>query len=73
MIRGTCEFCDHPVTTAEVAAWPVEGWEKERPGPSGSRGGANQVLGRKRIPNRIAHASCLEHHLKHGAQEGLFG
>lgn len=68
MIRGTCEFCGKDVTTAELAAFPVKGWELER-----TQGGANRILDRKREPNRIAHASCAEHHARHGGQTGLFG
>lgn len=66
MIRGTCEVCKRDVTTAEQAAFPVRGWELER-----SQGGANRILDRRREPDRIAHASCIEFQVKHGGQQGL--
>lgn len=53
--RGKCEFCSDVVLTYQTAAFPVTGWELERGG-----GGANQIKGRKRTPNRIAHVHCLE-------------
>lgn len=56
--RGKCELCSDPVKGWETAAFPVSGWEIERYG-----GGANQIKGRKRLPNRIAHAHCLERKL----------
>jgi hypothetical protein len=53
-MRGTCDICGDPVTNTQRAAFPVTGWELER-----GAGGANQITGRKRIPGRIAHASCV--------------
>lgn len=64
--RGTCEFCHEAVEVTQTAAFPVSGWEVER-----EQGGANRILDRKRAPDRIAHASCVEHHVKHGDQESL--
>lgn len=66
--RGKCELCSDPVRTWETAAFPVTGWEIER-----YSGGANQIKGRKRAPDRIVHALCLERKLgneKRGMVEG---
>lgn len=64
--RGTCEFCGSEVTRLQQAAWPVSGWEIER-----DAGGANHIAGKQRLPNRIAHARCLESHLRRGGHEQL--
>lgn len=64
--RGVCEFCGSEVTRLQQAAWPVSGWEIER-----DQGGANRIAGKKRIPNVIAHARCLESHLRRGHQEQM--
>lgn len=63
--RGTCEFCGGEITRMQVAAYPVSGWEVER-----SQGGANQITGKRREPDRIAHVNCLHAHLRspQGAQ-----
>jgi hypothetical protein len=42
------------VQRVETAAFPVRGWEVERGG-----GGANAIVGRERLPDRIAHAVCV--------------
>jgi hypothetical protein len=66
--RGACELCEEPVFTYQTAAFPVTGWEIERYG-----GGANQIKARRRVPNRIVHAHCLERKLgneKRGVIEG---
>jgi hypothetical protein len=52
--RGTCEFCKREVLTGDRAAFRVRGWEFER-----QAGGANQIVGKERQPNRIAHATCV--------------
>ena len=51
---GQCEVCKETVRTSE-AAYPVTGWEVVRDG-----GGANRILGRERVPGRIAHWWCAE-------------
>lgn len=53
-----CEICGEPVEPWQTAAFPVTGWEVQRYG-----GGANQIKARERVPNRIAHATCLERQL----------
>lgn len=55
MERGVCEICRDTVFTYQTAAFPVTGWEVER-----GQGGVNQIKARKRVPNRITHAHCLE-------------
>jgi hypothetical protein len=52
--RGTCEFCREQVSGADMAAFRVRGWELER-----AQGGANQITGKERQPDRIAHARCV--------------
>lgn len=66
--RGICEHCGSEVTSEQIAAYPVNGWEIER---QGGVGGANQIAGKKRLPNRIVHARCLEWLLKGGEQMEL--
>jgi len=62
MIVGKCEVCGDPVNDKlSVPAYPVTGWETGRSG-----GGANRILKRERIPNRVAHELCV----KHGAPVG---
>jgi hypothetical protein len=51
--RGVCEFCHEDVRSGK-AAFRVRGWELER-----AQGGANQIVGKERQPNRIAHALCV--------------
>lgn len=51
--RGVCEFCGKDVGEKHRAAFRVRGWELER-----QQGGANQIVGKERQPNRIAHATC---------------
>lgn len=53
--RGPCEFCDRQVTSGDLAAFRVRGWEIER-----KAGGANYIAGKERQPNRIVHAVCVE-------------
>lgn len=65
--KGTCEVCGRPVLAYQKAAYPVSGWEIER-----DKGGANRILGRKRTPDRVAHAVCIEERYKRGDQKGLF-
>lgn len=57
--RGNCEFCKRDVIEGQSAAFRVCGWEVER-----RQGGANQILGRERQPDRIVHARCLEEELR---------
>lgn len=52
--RGVCEFCKHEVRSGDRGAYRVRGWEFER-----QAGGANQIVGKERQPNRIAHATCV--------------
>lgn len=52
--RGMCEFCRKEVRSGDRAAHRVRGWEYER-----QAGGANQIVGKERQPNRIAHATCV--------------
>lgn len=71
-MKGECEICGEKVETWHTAAFPVTGWELER----GGGGGANQIKERKRVPDRIAHAACLEQRVnrqKHGVIEGQMG
>lgn len=65
--RGPCVFCTRQVEAHQKAAYPVRGWEIER-----SAGGANRIFGRKREPDRIAHAACVEQALRKQGQGGLF-
>lgn len=51
---GPCLFCGRTVE-AEHAAYPVRGFETTRSG-----GGANRILGRERVPGKIAHVTCAE-------------
>lgn len=53
--RGQCEFCGKEVTSGQLAAFRVRGWEIER-----RAGGANYTAGKERQPNRIVHALCVE-------------
>ena len=53
--RGTCEFCKKEVRSGDRGAYRVRGWEPER-----QAGGANQILGKERQPNRIAHLTCVQ-------------
>ncbi len=62
--RGTCLVCGRPVLPTETAAYPVRGWEVERPGG----GGANRILRRER-EDGIAHKVCVQH----GQRDSLFG
>lgn len=52
--RGTCEFCQQDVRSGDRAAFRVRGWEFER-----QAGGANQIVGKERQPDRITHATCV--------------
>lgn len=66
-----CVFCGKAVTLRR-AAYRVEGWETTRAG-----GGANRILGRKRLGD-VAHVECAEDHVRKAArglvgQEQLFG
>jgi hypothetical protein len=54
-MKGTCTFCGRGVANIESAAYPVTGWEIEREG-----GGANRIADRVRVPDVIAHSTCLE-------------
>lgn len=53
--RGLCEFCKREVTSQDRGAYRIRGWEFER-----QAGGANQVVGKERQPDRIAHATCVQ-------------
>lgn len=61
-IRGVCEFCGHEVTSAHTPAYPVTGWEAGR----GGKGGANRIIARKRVPDRVAHLHCVENEDRRG-------
>jgi hypothetical protein len=56
---GKCEICNEDVTTGQRAAYRVHGWEIQR-----SAGGANQIHGKVREPDRVAHAVCAESQLR---------
>jgi hypothetical protein len=58
-MKGTCEICGRTIANIETAAYPVAGWEVER-----QAGGANRIADRRRVPDRIAHATCLESRLR---------
>ena len=64
--KGICEVCDKEVGGSERAAYPVEGWEYERKKTLGGpvTGGQNHVVMKKRLPNRVAHATCIEYDVK---------
>ena len=49
----------------EQGAFPIVGWEIKR-----NQGGANQIVGRKRLPDRIAHPKCVQLHVKGLDQQG---
>lgn len=69
MFRGNCEKCGKPVDPerdGKRAAFPVLGWEVER-----KEGGANQIHGRTRIPDRVRHEGCLPPAHLHEGQEAL--
>ena len=51
---GPCFFCPRPVTTGEGVAYGVIGWESAR-----AQGGTNHVLLRQRVPEKVAHLSCV--------------
>lgn len=55
-MKGVCVICDEPVTSIQTAGYPVTGWALER-----DAGGPNQITGRKVIPGKVAHASCVRH------------
>ena len=55
VFRGVCEFCRKEVRSGDRAAYRCRGWEFER-----QAGGANQIVGKERQPNRIAHATCVQ-------------
>jgi hypothetical protein len=59
-------FCRKPVEFGPVA-YPIEGFETTRRG-----GGANRVLGRERIPGKVAHVYCAEKHVRE-KERGLVG
>lgn len=52
--RGVCSYCKQEVRSGDRGAYRVRGWEFER-----QAGGANQIVGKERQPNRIAHATCV--------------
>lgn len=58
-VKGVCEFCKSDITAVESAAVPITGWVSERKG-----GGANAVLGKVVVPDRIAHTTCLKQELQ---------
>jgi hypothetical protein len=62
--RGTCEVCKQPVQAIETAAYPITGWVSERKG-----GGANAVIGKKVLPDRVAHAICVKTALKRSPEQ----
>ena len=64
--KGTCELCGSEIASYQYAAYPVTGWEVQR-----LQGGANQIVGKQRLPNRIAHARCVEARLRRGDQEQM--
>jgi hypothetical protein len=66
--KGVCEICGKEIGAVESSAVPITGWVSERKG-----GGANAVIGKVVIPNRVAHTVCLKSSLgkaKRGHVEG---
>jgi hypothetical protein len=53
--RGLCVFCGHDVDKISTAAFPVTGWAVER-----KAGGTNALIGKRQIPDKIAHAVCAK-------------
>ena len=51
---GHCHFCTKPVYEADGHAYGVVGFEGIRSG-----GGANQIMLKQRVPEKIAHRSCV--------------
>jgi len=71
-IRGHCAFCAKPVRRHETAAFRIRGFQIERKG-----GGANQIVGAERHPNRIYHETCVRSYVRKHArgladQEAMF-
>ena len=58
-VKGNCEICGNVIGPVETSAVPITGWASERIG-----GGANQILDKKVIPDRIAHALCVRERAK---------
>jgi hypothetical protein len=58
-VKGNCEICGNVIGPVETAAVPITGWASQRSG-----GGANQILDKKVIPDRIAHAVCVRERAK---------
>ena len=51
---GPCHFCPRAVYEVDGVAYGVVGWEGKRGG-----GGANQIIMRQRVPEKVAHLSCV--------------
>lgn len=52
---GKCHFCTRTVYKIDGVAYGVVGWEGER-----SQGGANQIMMRQRVPEKVAHLACAK-------------
>jgi hypothetical protein len=52
--QGRCHYCGEEVnSTLGGVAYAVVGWEAIRAG-----GGANQIIMRTRVPEKVAHVHC---------------
>jgi hypothetical protein len=61
-------FCRRDVDSSlSGVAYPITGFETTR-----HAGGANRILGRQRVPERVAHALCAERHVRE-RERGLVG
>lgn len=52
--EGHCHFCSEPVYRQHGVCFGVIGWEAVR-----SQGGANQIIMRTRVPEKVAHPHCV--------------
>ena len=53
--QGVCCFCKREIGPAETSAVPVTGWAVQR-----AVGGTNALVGKKQVPDVIAHAVCVK-------------
>lgn len=53
---GTCEICGRPVTSPETPAYRIEGWTY-----ASAHKAAGSIIGRQRVPGRVAHKPCVEY------------
>jgi hypothetical protein len=51
---GHCHFCTKAVYGAQGHAFGIVGWEGIRSG-----GGANMIMLKQRVPEKIAHRACV--------------